>query len=68
MRSRAQVQEFFDSATPGSLFLLQCDPLAASLRRIEHARYILEVILVACDLPPAIGPIMLELLRIAVRA
>jgi hypothetical protein len=37
-----QVCAFFASASPGSVLLLQCDPLAASSRRIEHAKYIVE--------------------------
>ena len=37
-----KVKEFFDSAADGSVLLVQCDPLAASLRRIEHAKYVTE--------------------------
>lgn len=52
------VKEFFENVSPpslrshvanrpaqakdGSMLLLQCDPLAASLRRIEHAKYVCE--------------------------
>ena len=37
-----RVEAFFEDATDGSLLVLQCDPLAASLRRIEHAKYLVE--------------------------
>jgi RZ type zinc finger domain/AAA domain (dynein-related subfamily) len=37
-----QVEEFFDASNDGSVLVVQCDPLAASLRRIVHARYICE--------------------------
>jgi hypothetical protein len=37
-----QVQDFFQKAEDGSLLLVQCDPLAASLRRVQHARFICE--------------------------
>jgi hypothetical protein len=37
-----QVTSFFEEATDGSLLLIQCDPLAASLRRVEHAKFICE--------------------------
>jgi MoxR-like ATPase len=33
---------FFDGVKPGSLLLVQCDPRAASLRRVEHAKYMCE--------------------------
>eukprot|EP01052_Picozoa_sp_SAG31_P002292 SAG31_NODE_80_length_27188_cov_42.623869_7_plen_2406_part_00 len=36
------VDRFFETAQHGSLLLVQCDPRAASLRRVEHARYICE--------------------------
>ena len=36
------VDRFFETASAGSLLLIQCDPRAASFRRIEHARYICE--------------------------
>jgi hypothetical protein len=36
------VEGFFASAATNSLLLVQCDPLAASLRRIEHAKFICE--------------------------
>jgi len=38
----SKINEFFETCKPGSVFLLQCDPLAASARRIEHSKYILE--------------------------
>ena len=37
-----RVDDFFDSAKDGSVLVVQCDPLAASYRRINHARYICE--------------------------
>ena len=36
------VKGFFEAAQPGALLLVQCDPRAASLRRIEHAKYVCE--------------------------
>ena len=36
------VDEFFENAEPGALLLVQCDPRAASLRRLSHAQYICE--------------------------
>ena len=36
------ISEFFRDCKEGSVFLLQCDPQAASLRRIEHSKYIIE--------------------------
>jgi hypothetical protein len=39
---QTHVARYFDTAVAGSLLLIQCDPRAASLRRIEHARYICE--------------------------
>ena len=36
------IQSFFDTAESGSLLLVQCDPRAASLRRVEHAKYMCE--------------------------
>ncbi len=37
-----KVNEFFETATDGAIFVVQADPASASLRRIQHARYILE--------------------------
>eukprot|EP00468_Gymnochlora_sp_CCMP2014_P001514 CAMPEP_0167741726 /NCGR_PEP_ID=MMETSP0110_2-20121227/1016_1 /TAXON_ID=629695 /ORGANISM="Gymnochlora sp., Strain CCMP2014" /LENGTH=5340 /DNA_ID=CAMNT_0007625809 /DNA_START=69 /DNA_END=16091 /DNA_ORIENTATION=- len=39
---RTSIGEFFDQCNHGDVFVLQCDPQAASFRRIEHARYIIE--------------------------
>eukprot|EP00466_Bigelowiella_natans_P005499 jgi/Bigna1/142947/aug1.74_g17655 len=39
---RSAVSSFFGECKDGDVFLLQCDPQAASLRRIEHSKYILE--------------------------
>ena len=36
------IETFFDTAESGSLLLVQCDPRAASLRRVEHAKYMCE--------------------------
>ena len=36
------IDAFFQNAKEGSLLLIQCDPRAASFRRIEHARYMCE--------------------------
>ena len=36
------IEAFFDTAESGSLLLVQCDPRAASLRRVEHAKYMCE--------------------------
>jgi hypothetical protein len=36
------VSAFFDGAASGSVLLVQCDPRASSLRRVEHAKYICE--------------------------
>lgn len=38
----SRLNDFFESAKEGSVFLLECDPLAASFRRIMHARYLCE--------------------------
>jgi hypothetical protein len=35
-----RLNDFFETCKDGSVFLLQCDPLAASLRRIEQAKYL----------------------------
>jgi MoxR-like ATPase len=37
-----QVNEFFENDVDGSLLVVQCDPLAASLRRVHHTRFICE--------------------------
>jgi hypothetical protein len=39
---RSLINTFFENAEDGSLLLVQCDPLAASLRRIEHVKFICE--------------------------
>src|SRR3546814_3390567 len=39
---RTKVNSFFQDANPGSVLLVQCDPLAASRRRIEHAKFIID--------------------------
>jgi hypothetical protein len=39
---QAAVDAFFENAEPGALLLVQCDPRAASLRRVSHAQYICE--------------------------
>ncbi|GAB5355945.1 hypothetical protein AAMO2058_000248500, partial [Amorphochlora amoebiformis] len=39
---KSVVEGFFQGCSEGSVFLLQCDPQASSLRRIEHAKYIIE--------------------------
>uniref|UniRef100_A0A7S0DVA6 Uncharacterized protein n=1 Tax=Amorphochlora amoebiformis TaxID=1561963 RepID=A0A7S0DVA6_9EUKA len=39
---KTAITDFFDTCNHGSVFVLQCDPQAASFRRIEHARYIIE--------------------------
>ena len=39
---QTHIDAFFETAEPGSLLLIQCDPRAASFRRIEHARYMCE--------------------------
>jgi hypothetical protein len=39
---RNKVGDFFKAAADGSVLLVQCDPLATSIRRIEHAKFILE--------------------------
>eukprot|EP01048_Picozoa_sp_COSAG05_P017147 COSAG05_NODE_2300_length_3258_cov_2.192149_1_plen_1074_part_01 len=36
------ISAFFETCAPGSLLLVQCDPRAASLRRVEHAKYMCE--------------------------
>jgi hypothetical protein len=36
------VAEFFKTATPSSILLIQCDPMATSKRRIEHTKFIVE--------------------------
>ena len=36
------IATFFETAKSGSLLLVQCDPRAASLRRVEHAKYMCE--------------------------
>jgi energy-coupling factor transporter ATP-binding protein EcfA2 len=38
----SKINDFLDSAVEGSIFILQADPLAASNRRIQHSKYILE--------------------------
>lgn len=39
---RTKVTSFFQDAHPNSVLLVQCDPLAASRRRIEHAKFIID--------------------------
>jgi hypothetical protein len=39
---RQKVNEFFEEAQDGAMFLLQCDPLGTGTRRVEHAKNILE--------------------------
>jgi hypothetical protein len=39
---RQTVSEFFSNSTKGSILLVQCDPLAASKRRIEHTKFLIE--------------------------
>jgi len=41
---RNLISQFFQNAEDGSLLLVQCDPLAASLRSIEHVKFICESI------------------------
>jgi hypothetical protein len=38
----AKVNAFFETASDGSLFVVQADLMSATMRRIQHARYILE--------------------------
>lgn len=40
---RDVVSDFFKNAISGSTLLVQCDPLAASKRRIEHTKFIIEL-------------------------
>ena len=40
---RQIVVDYFKSAQSGSVLLVQCDPVAASKRRIEHAKFIIEL-------------------------
>ena len=39
---QSHIDAFFETAEKGSLLLIQCDPRAASFRRVEHARYMCE--------------------------
>lgn len=39
---RHTANDFFKNAVAGSTLLVQCDPLATSKRRIEHAKFVIE--------------------------
>jgi hypothetical protein len=41
---RQTVTDFFKNAQSGSTLLLQCDPLATSRRRIEHSKFLIELL------------------------
>jgi hypothetical protein len=41
---RQTVSDFFKNAQSGSTLLLQCDPLATSRRRIEHSKFLIELL------------------------
>lgn len=41
---RQAVTEFFKKASSGSTLLVQCDPLATSRRRLEHSKFLIELV------------------------